>query len=118
MHKTAREILFILRDLDEDEALGPCYGIQRGEAAEGLPLDSAIEAWREAGHPIPNQDEPEPEQGTCWTCRWAYGNACNEPTPAGLEKCASIFEWANRLESPMPPRDYSGPPCPGWEPRR
>jgi hypothetical protein len=70
-------------------------------------------AWREAGYP--DLDEPEP--GTCWTCRWAYGNTCNEPTPVGWEKCASISEWANRLESPTPPRDYSGPPCPGWEPR-
>jgi len=82
-------------------------------------LGEYFHLWREAGYPdLPKPAAPTLE--TCWTCGHNWQSAerdSYECDPADTDE--SVWEWAcmNASGHPkaMPPRDYSGPPCPGWK---
>jgi hypothetical protein len=112
MHKTTRALLEYLR-----------------HTTTAFPKETPqYHDWREAGYPDLDEPEPEPEPGTCWTC--AHDFVCGP----GQHDCKRMpwvvgdggqwhrgaYSWIDCCEdhNGMPPRNYSGPPCPGWEPRR
>lgn len=114
MDKTTRELLEAIKEGEEN----PC-GLCAIDLHDGSPLEPAIEAWRDAGYPDLDQPEALPE-GTCWTCANDNGTIClfladNICSP----EREAVDEWCDEAiadDQIAPPRDYTGPPCPGCEP--
>jgi hypothetical protein len=112
MHKTTRALLEFLR-----------------HTTTAFPKETPqYHDWREAGYPDLDEPEHEPKlaPGTCWTCRHApkdkHEYEC-EPCFEGGEVDEWVGTWWKRRTKnengfTVPPRNYSGPPCPGWDPKR
>lgn len=84
-------------------------------------LGEYFHLWREAGYP--NLPKPTaPAQGTCWTC--AHNSAIRDCAAVDwrhgsqreiIEWIDADDDWPGGEDEGMPPRDYSGSPCPGWK---